>query len=624
MIKDCVNWERADTKFPFLRSFDPYAGHSWEAGHGDFGDGNNEESSSESMNFSSAVMLWGAATQNKEIRDLGIFLYTNERAAIEQYWFDVDHQVFPSTYSYKALGMVWGGKGVHSTWFGADPEFIHGINILPLTGGSLYLGRHPEYVTLNYNEIVKEIGSLPRKWKDIIWGYLAFADPQTALNQYYADPNYEQFDGETKAHTYHWLGNLKKMGRVNTTISADVPTYAVFTTDDLVKTYVAYNPGSDSLRVHFSDGFSMSVPAHQQISFNTDTANTNSPIAVTLANVSSGKAPLKVNFIGSNSFDKSGSIVSYHWEFGDSTIANSADTTHLFQNPGIYKAVLTVKNNINVVGKGEITITVLGNGTAYKGTPVLIPGIVQAEEYDLGGESVAYHDSDPKNVGVPFRSTEGVDIEGCADTGGGYDVGWTAAGEWMEYSVEVSDSGLYDITARTASVPGIGSFHIEFNGINVTGKKSVPSTGGWQFWKDVTASNITLAKGKQIMRFAIESNEFTLNYISIKKSATSVNSKQENILPANYFLGQNYPNPFNPSTTIQYGLPTASKVSITVYNILGQPVAQLVNGEQQAGWHEVEWSAHVASGLYFYRIDATSNTNTKQRFTQLKKMILLK
>jgi hypothetical protein len=77
------------------------------------------------------------------------------------------------------------------------------------------------------------------------------------------------------------------------------------------------------------------------------------------------------------------------------------------EHPGVYTAVLTVKNNLNLTGVGEIVITVDGNGTPYTGTPKTVPGKIEAEEFDLGGEGVAYHDSDPQNVGVPFRPNEG-------------------------------------------------------------------------------------------------------------------------------------------------------------------------------------------------------------------------
>jgi len=94
--------------------------------------------------------------------------------------------------------------------------------------------------------------------------------------------------------------------------------------------------------------------------------------------------------------------------------------------------------------------------------------------------------------------------------------------------------------------------------------------------------------------------------------------------PNEFLLSQNFPDPFNPSTTIRYSLPATSRVSLRIYNILGQQVANLVNSEQSAGWYETVWNANVASGLYFYRIDAVSTADPNQRFTQLKKMMLLK
>jgi hypothetical protein len=95
-------------------------------------------------------------------------------------------------------------------------------------------------------------------------------------------------------------------------------------------------------------------------------------------------------------------------------------------------------------------------------------------------------------------------------------------------------------------------------------------------------------------------------------------------IPSIYSLAQNFPNPFNPSTTLRYGLPTRSSVRLVIYNALGQVVKELINGEQQAGFQFVVWNAHVSSGLYFYRIEATSKDDPSKRFVETKKMILLK
>ncbi|NOY88043.1 MAG: T9SS type A sorting domain-containing protein, partial [FCB group bacterium] len=99
---------------------------------------------------------------------------------------------------------------------------------------------------------------------------------------------------------------------------------------------------------------------------------------------------------------------------------------------------------------------------------------------------------------------------------------------------------------------------------------------------------------------------------------TGVNGNNYTSLPKKYGLSQNYPNPFNATTTIRYELPQKSKVLITIYNIMGQKVATLVNKNEEAGVYTVNWNAsNVASGIYCYRIEAGN-------FVQTKKMLLLK
>jgi hypothetical protein len=94
--------------------------------------------------------------------------------------------------------------------------------------------------------------------------------------------------------------------------------------------------------------------------------------------------------------------------------------------------------------------------------------------------------------------------------------------------------------------------------------------------------------------------------------------------PKEFALHQNYPNPFNPSTEIHYEFPTASRVRLTIYNILGVSVTTLVDNVQDAGYHKVTWQPVDASGLYFYRLEATNVDNPVQSFQQVKRMMLLK
>ncbi|MBK7227978.1 MAG: T9SS type A sorting domain-containing protein [Ignavibacteriales bacterium] len=120
-------------------------------------------------------------------------------------------------------------------------------------------------------------------------------------------------------------------------------------------------------------------------------------------------------------------------------------------------------------------------------------------------------------------------------------------------------------------------------------------------------------------------NTYLLDDITIADSTGWTGVDDLNgVTPTEFELSQNYPNPFNPSTTIRYAIPNESKVSVSVFNLLGQEVATLVNDIQSAGYHEVIFNAsQLSSGVYLYRINAISSTNSKE-FTSTKKFILLK
>jgi hypothetical protein len=133
-----------------------------------------------------------------------------------------------------------------------------------------------------------------------------------------------------------------------------------------------------------------------------------------------------------------------------------------------------------------------------------LPGTIQVEQYDKGGEKIAYHDTTAGNTGGVYR-TDGVDVQKTTDTGGGYNLGWTKAGEWVNYTVNVAKAGNYTIDVRVASNGAGGKLHIEVNGVNVTGSLAVPTTGGWQTWKTISKSAIPFAAGKQVVKLVFES-----------------------------------------------------------------------------------------------------------------------
>lgn len=271
LVADIATPQRGRGDFPFLRPFDPYSGFSMASGVGLYDFGNGQESTSEAINAWASLILWGEATGNRELRDLGIYLYTTEIDAVSHYWFDIHGQVFPPEYKNVEVSWVFGGRYAHKTWWTDEPRQTKGINLLPVTTFSTYLGRDPAYVkrnvaalkpeTDNYNAIGKFPPNPPPKdvWQDIFAKYLALADPAAALAQWDRYGSVEA--GDTRTHTLHWMLSLQEMGTPDFSVTANTTLYSVFKRADGRKTYLAYNAGKSPIEVTFSDGKTLTVAA---------------------------------------------------------------------------------------------------------------------------------------------------------------------------------------------------------------------------------------------------------------------------------------------------------------------------------------------------------------------------
>jgi len=160
-----------------------------------------------------------------------------------------------------------------------------------------------------------------------------------------------------------------------------------------------------------------------------------------------------------------------------------------------------------------------GSGTSagvlspFNGTPAPIPGTIYAANFDNGGEGVAYHDSTPGNAGGQYRQTD-VDLEMSSE--GSYDVGWTAPGEWLNYTVNVSAGGNYTAQLRVATPSG-ATMHIGFNGPSAGQWKTVtvPPTGDWQIWTTVSVP-VTLGAGTQQMTIYFDTGSVNLHQVTVQ------------------------------------------------------------------------------------------------------------
>lgn len=259
-VSDCGN------AYPYLRSFAPYEGHSWASGYEDPTNGNNQESTSEAINAWAGIILFGELIGDEEIRDMGIYLYTTEIAAADNYWFDIDEDIYKiqnSKYEPPMASMVWGGKVDFATWFGA--QYTQGIQICPMQSWSFYYLNGGQ--TMSGEDYIKKVydydknGSLSQGgsvnlWNDMWASYYALADPETAMNSIWTRENIN--DGESQAHTYHYIQSLIDYGTPDLSFTSNDPMTSVFEKNGKY-TYAVYNSSNATKTVTFKDASGKAV-----------------------------------------------------------------------------------------------------------------------------------------------------------------------------------------------------------------------------------------------------------------------------------------------------------------------------------------------------------------------------
>jgi CARDB/Carbohydrate binding module (family 6)/F5/8 type C domain len=176
--------------------------------------------------------------------------------------------------------------------------------------------------------------------------------------------------------------------------------------------------------------------------------------------------------------------------------------------------------------------------TPYGGTNATISNgsTIQAENYDVGGEGVAYHDTTAGNTGGQYRSDD-VDVEATGDAGGGYNVGWVVDGEWLEYTVNAT-AGTYDITARVASAgSAVGDLQVLLDGV-VLGTIPVNATGGWQTYVDATLAGVSVPGGNnKVLRLqSVNGGDFNINYVRFATTSSGSNLAQSKPVTASSTL----------------------------------------------------------------------------------------
>ena len=201
-------------------------------------------------------------------------------------------------------------------------------------------------------------------------------------------------------------------------------------------------------------------------------------------------------------------------------------STHLGLDAGVHRLRVIVDDagpwgivgNLNYLRISEVSAGPVTNRSVPRETELTI----EAEDFDASGAGESYRDTSQGNDGGEYRDTD-VDIERTLDAAGGYNVGWIAAGEWLQYTIDVASEGLHAVEVRLASPGGGGRFHLEFDGVDQTGLLVVPTTGGWQIWQSV-AVDVWLPAGKRRVRLVFDAEGIdgavgNVNYIRLRPTA---------------------------------------------------------------------------------------------------------
>lgn len=268
VAKDYANWDKTDRNFPFFRTLDPWAGHSYAGGMGN--NGNGQESSSEAMQGWGGLYLLGVATGNKAMRDAGIFGWTLEARGTAEYWFDrdrenIDYTKYTSPYNSNltSQGVGWW------TWFSGDPVWMHSIQWMPISPCLKYLYEDPDFARWDYTQMwnKKETGDwttqagLPSSLSyesglgNVVLSYLQIFDPDSAAAVF--DTAWDAQmplarNTDTGGISYFITHSHRSYGDICWDIHADISTATTYKHPQTGQlTHVVYNPESTEQTVRF-------------------------------------------------------------------------------------------------------------------------------------------------------------------------------------------------------------------------------------------------------------------------------------------------------------------------------------------------------------------------------------
>ncbi|PIQ11510.1 MAG: hypothetical protein COW71_00455 [Ignavibacteriales bacterium CG18_big_fil_WC_8_21_14_2_50_31_20] len=276
--------------------------------------------------------------------------------------------------------------------------------------------------------------------------------------------------------------------------------------------------------------------------------------------------------------------------------------TSVKSNNTYYYRVITNFNDKEDYYSYPVKFYLPNKRSSFLGSPFNIPGTIEAENFDIGGEGLTFHDTDADNIPGAYRPNESVDIESRPD---GYQIAYISAGEWLEYTVNVEQSGDYFLNVFLASLDGGGKLNIKV-GNKLSETITVPKTNSWTNLTSVSVP-ITLNFGVQILRINFISAEpFNLDKIVFVAQNPNSVKLTNNLVEFNV-----YPNPVRGNLNVKMSNIKGNS-EITVFNILGQKVRDIKIASESS---QIDLN-NLARGFYFLRI------TTNNQILPIRKIII--
>ncbi len=271
------------------------------------------------------------------------------------------------------------------------------------------------------------------------------------------------------------------------------------------------------------------------------------------------------------------------------------------------ESVLLISLNTAIEPQEEISLSYNGSGIAAGG--MSLENLQQFFVYNATGSGAVYHTIPGKVEAEHFFEMEGIQTEACSDAGGGENVGYIDAGDWMKYHVQIARDGFYTITGRIAGYNG-GTLLISFND-SIEFELNYSATNGWQTWQDFSDWTY-LEAGFYTMKVEAQSNEFNINYFNFELYNNGINQQIHSVQNINI-----YPNPVSSAVTVEFSSINRQNATIRLLDIAGKHTGELYRGRLNAGTNTFSFQIDggLPAGVYFIEIQ----DETKRYFEKIIK-----